>query len=193
MVLVCLHQLRMAGYVQPKKCLSAVKTGFGRNGRQTKNQSRSRSFDLPFGLIFIFASCRNSGWLINSSKLVVNQNYSMFYRGISRLFGANSGSPMADEQNFCHSVSSFFVSLRGCIAAVVIFSILYHALRHIATKASPGGSCQKSLIFDWWGSAFLQILQCNRSQKGPPSSAPAGHLPPGEGFFVPSARVTPLK
>lgn len=54
-------------------------------GSQTKPVLLRQSQQDWFWLLLSYQS---SGWLIKSSKLVVNQKCSVIYRGISKLFGA---------------------------------------------------------------------------------------------------------
>ncbi len=94
-VLVCLHELRMAGYVQPKKCLSAAKTGFGRNSRQTKSSPKRGGFGASWGLLLAFDSHIGTQ---KCSNFVVRGSKTAVYCGFMGRFEANSGSAMADEQ-----------------------------------------------------------------------------------------------
>ena len=68
-----------------------------------------------------------------SSKLVVNQKYSVIYRGISRLFGANSDSPVAFEKFSLMGflfIDSFYELLHSGR------TFLFHFLRRL--KSLPG-------------------------------------------------------
>ena len=93
-VLACLHELRMAGYVQPKKCLSAVKTGFRRNGIQTKSSPGRGGIGTSWGLLLAFLSHigtrKCSKFVVKCEKIVVLCDF----RGH---FGANWCSPVANE------------------------------------------------------------------------------------------------
>ena len=93
-VLVCLHELRMAGYVQPKKCLSTVKTGFGRNGIQTKSSPERGESGASWGLLLLFhchiGTRRCSKFVVRALKMAV-------FRGFRGYIEANSGSAVADK------------------------------------------------------------------------------------------------
>ena len=84
-VLICWLTLRMAGYVQPKKCLSAVKTGFGRNGRQTKSSPERGGFGASWGLLLLFqchiGTRKCSKFVVKCEKIV----FFVVLRGISGL------------------------------------------------------------------------------------------------------------
>ena len=74
-----------------KKCSSAVKTGFGQNGRQTKSSPGRGEFRTSKGLLLMFLSHIGTR---KCSKFVVRALKMAVFRGFRGYFGANSGSAM---------------------------------------------------------------------------------------------------
>jgi len=70
----------------PYLCLSAVKTGFGRNGRQTKSSPERGGFGASWGLLLAF-DCHIG--TRKCSKFVVRALKMAVFRGFRGYFGAD--------------------------------------------------------------------------------------------------------
>ena len=84
---------------------SAVETGFGRNGRQTKSSPGRGELGTSKGLLLVFLS--HIGTRI-CSKFVVKCEKIVVLRGFRGHFGANWCGAMADEHYFNHKFTSEF-------------------------------------------------------------------------------------
>ena len=82
---------------------SAAKTGFGRNSRQTKSSPERGGSCLQRDC---FLCSKNHIGTRKCSKFVVRALKMAVFRGFRGHFGANSGSAMADEQDFDHTIPS---------------------------------------------------------------------------------------
>ena len=75
-------------------CISAGKTGFGRNGRQTKSSPGRGGFGASWGLLLAFdchiGTRKCSKFVVKCEKIVV-------LRGFRGYFGVHSGSAMANK------------------------------------------------------------------------------------------------
>ena len=99
-----------------QKCSSAAKTGFGRNGRQTKSSPGRGEFRTSKGLLLAFdchiGTRKCSKFVVKCEKIVV-------FRGIRGCFGANSGSAVAQKQDLDHNILLYAFFIISCLHELI--------------------------------------------------------------------------